>query len=88
MPFTKSLQSVCDTVDDTTARKEAMTMSQQIRRALVLAVLVVVGAAVVPAVQAATTQAPTFTLELFNGQSLRLADLKGTAVILLFWANW
>jgi cytochrome c biogenesis protein CcmG/thiol:disulfide interchange protein DsbE len=32
--------------------------------------------------------APDFTLEMFNGKSLRLADLKGTAVILLFWARW
>jgi len=63
-------------------------MFQQIRRTLVLAVVVVVAAAVVPAVQAAPTQAPAFTLELFNGQSLRLADLKNTAVIMLFWANW
>lgn len=63
-------------------------MSQQIRRTLALAVLVVVTAAVAPAVQAAPTQAPAFTLELFNGQTLRLADLKNTAVIMLFWANW
>lgn len=63
-------------------------MSQQIRRTLVLAVVVAVAAAVVPAVQAAPTQAPAFTLELFNGQTLRLADLKNTAVIMLFWANW
>lgn len=32
--------------------------------------------------------APDFTLELFNGRSLRLADLRGTAVILLFWTRW
>lgn len=63
-------------------------MSQQIRRTLALAVLVVVTAAVAPAVQAAPTQGPAFTLELFNGQTLRLADLKNTAVIMLFWANW
>lgn len=36
----------------------------------------------------ASRPAPDFTLELFNGKSLRLADLRGTAVILLFWARW
>lgn len=32
--------------------------------------------------------APAFTLELFTGQTLRLADLAGRPVILLFWAEW
>ena len=32
--------------------------------------------------------APPFTLELFTGKPLTLADLKGTAVILLFWTQW
>ncbi len=39
-------------------------------------------------VLAAQTAAPAFTLELFSGQTLKLADLKGTAVIVLFWAQW
>ncbi len=38
--------------------------------------------------QAAPGPAPAFTLELFNGKTLSLADLKGTGVILLFWAQW
>jgi cytochrome oxidase Cu insertion factor (SCO1/SenC/PrrC family) len=41
-----------------------------------------------PAAQAAPAAAPAFSLELFDGRTLRLADLKGTAVVLLFWANW
>lgn len=32
--------------------------------------------------------APAFALELFNGQTLRLADLKNKVVVLLFWAEW
>jgi cytochrome c biogenesis protein CcmG, thiol:disulfide interchange protein DsbE len=52
-------------------------------------VLLLAGLTVVPtAVQAAPGPAPAFTLELFNGKTLSLSDLKGTAVILLFWAQW
>lgn len=54
--------------------------------ALIL-VLLAVTLIVVPA-QAAPGPAPAFALELFNGQTLRLADLKGTAVIILFWTQW
>jgi hypothetical protein len=32
--------------------------------------------------------APDFALELFSGRTFRLADARGTAVILLFWAPW
>jgi len=32
--------------------------------------------------------APPFTLELFSGKSLALADLRGKGVVLLFWAPW
>ena len=56
-----------------------------------LAAVVVLAAmlmAVPIAAQAARGPAPAFTLELFNGKTLSLADLKGTGVILLFWAQW
>lgn len=32
--------------------------------------------------------APAFTLDLFTGKTLTLAQLKGTAVLLLFWTEW
>ncbi len=32
--------------------------------------------------------APDFTVELFDGGSLRLADLKGKVVLVNFWATW
>jgi cytochrome oxidase Cu insertion factor (SCO1/SenC/PrrC family) len=38
--------------------------------------------------QAAPGPAPAFSLELFNGKTLRLADLRGRPVILLFWTQW
>ena len=52
-------------------------------------ILLVAALMIIPAVaQAAPGPAPVFTLELFGGRNLSLADLKGTAVVLLFWANW
>ncbi len=32
--------------------------------------------------------APVFTLDLFTGKTLTLGQLKGTAVVLLFWTQW
>ncbi len=39
-------------------------------------------------VSAAPAAAPAFTLELLDGKTLRLADYKGSPVVLLFWAPW
>jgi hypothetical protein len=54
--------------------------------ASVLLVTILIVAPVVA--HAAPRPAPAFTLDLFNGKTLSLADLKGTGVILLFWAQW
>jgi cytochrome c biogenesis protein CcmG, thiol:disulfide interchange protein DsbE len=32
--------------------------------------------------------APDFTLETFDGQTLRLSDLRGKVVMINFWASW
>ena len=34
------------------------------------------------------TAAPDFTLDSLDGQSMRLSDLRGKAVLLNFWATW
>lgn len=39
-------------------------------------------------VPTAFRQAPDFTLPLFSGEQLRLADLRGTPVVVNFWASW
>ena len=33
-------------------------------------------------------QAPDFTLQLFSGETLRLADLRGKPVLINYWAAW
>jgi cytochrome oxidase Cu insertion factor (SCO1/SenC/PrrC family) len=52
---------------------------------LMLAAVLVVAPA---SAGAAPGPAPAFTLDLFSGKSLSLADLKGKAVIMLFWTQW
>lgn len=32
--------------------------------------------------------APDFTLQTFDGETVRLSDLRGTPVVLNFWASW
>jgi cytochrome oxidase Cu insertion factor (SCO1/SenC/PrrC family) len=63
-------------------------MNPSINRAAALMAFVIALTAMPQAAQAAPAPAPAFALELFNGQTLRLADLKGKPVILLFWAEW
>jgi len=54
-----------------------------------LAIAIAAAATVsLPSVHAARRPAPAFTLTLLDGTTLRLADLKGSPVILLFWAPW
>ncbi len=33
-------------------------------------------------------QAPDFTLQTYDGQSIRLSDLRGKVVLINFWASW
>ncbi|HWP22978.1 MAG TPA: TlpA disulfide reductase family protein [Candidatus Binatia bacterium] len=34
------------------------------------------------------TQAPSFTLTLFDDKMIRLEDCRGKAVLINFWASW
>ena len=66
-------------------------MSWDIRRAIVLGVCVALLIGIIPAPVALGGPggpAPSFALELFTGKTLTLADLKGSAVVLLFWTQW
>jgi thiol-disulfide isomerase/thioredoxin len=44
--------------------------------------------ALAPTPVAEGQQAPTFTLQTLDGETVSLADLKGSVVVLDFWATW
>ena len=57
------------------------------RTSAAIAIMALAGL-LVARVQGASQAAPAFTLELLDGRSLNLDDLKGSPIILLFWAPW
>jgi cytochrome oxidase Cu insertion factor (SCO1/SenC/PrrC family) len=65
-------------------------MGQRVLRALAPAVFILlIAATLAPAANAGPGgAAPPFTLVLFSGKTLALSDLRGTAVVVLFWTPW
>ena len=63
-------------------------MERAVSRVIVLLMLVALLVIAPAAATAAPGPAPAFTLDLFTGKSLSLTDLKGKAVIMLFWTQW
>lgn len=57
---------------------------------VVVAIAAIVGVALVRQQQSQPTagMAPDFTLNTFDGQTLRLSELRGQIVIINFWASW
>jgi cytochrome c biogenesis protein CcmG/thiol:disulfide interchange protein DsbE len=55
-----------------------------------LAVVAVVGIALLRARQTQPTSgpAPDFTVTTFDGEEIRLSDLRGQVVVINFWASW
>ncbi len=63
-------------------------MSQRIRRAAQLGLLLILPLCLTAAKPIIGGQAPDMTLTLINGESISLADLRGQVVVLNFWATW
>ncbi len=63
-------------------------VTQRCTLAVAVAAVTLVALLLAQVIPALAKSAPAFTLELLNGKSLSLADYKGSAVILLFWAPW
>jgi len=63
-------------------------MPRMLARAAVWAALLAIVALPAASAYAVPRLAPAFTARLLDGKTLSLADLKGTPVILLFWAPW
>ena len=57
-------------------------------RLVIVALLAVVGAALIPAWSETTGPAPNFTLIDRDGNSVSLEDLRGQVVMINFWASW
>lgn len=53
-----------------------------------ITVIIVVGIALARRGQPTNGAAPDFTATTFDGQTLRLSELRGQVVVLNFWASW
>lgn len=58
------------------------------RWAAAVALAIALATGTVVAAAGGPRPAPDATLRLLSGRDLRLSTLRGTAVVLLFWAPW
>jgi AhpC/TSA family protein len=74
---------------DPGAERSAPLAWQRAQRALsVLLVLLAVSLVGPISGQARRTPAPGFTLPTLDGKTVSLAEMKGSPIVLLFWAPW
>ncbi len=71
-------------------RRRGLSLASIVLLVGVLAVVAVFGWALIQRNQLQPTSgpAPDFTLTTYDGQELRLSDLRGKVVVVNFWASW
>jgi cytochrome c biogenesis protein CcmG/thiol:disulfide interchange protein DsbE len=86
-----------DTIDTTQESSEESVTKKGISWGSIIAWVALFGLLVVVALGLLRAQrgpvgigqpAPDFELQSFNGETIRLADLKGKVVVVNFWASW
>ncbi len=67
-----------------------MRWGRVVAYALVLAILALVGWGLAKAQAGPRSEgeAPDFVLETFDGETIRLSELRGQVVVINFWASW
>jgi cytochrome c biogenesis protein CcmG/thiol:disulfide interchange protein DsbE len=74
---------------DTTVRSEKIEKAGWITAAAAIGFVLILGYGLRPQfVSPIGAPAPDFTLSLFDGGELSLADLRGLVVVVNFWASW
>lgn len=70
--------------------RRGLSLSSWVLIAGIVAVCVVIGLALVRQTQGQPQSgpAPDFTVTTFDGQTIRLSELRGQVVVINFWASW
>ncbi len=75
---------------DAPVRRRGLGPGSMLVLLIVVAIAAIVGVALVRQQQSQPTagMAPDFTLNTFDGQTVRLSELRGRIVVINFWASW
>jgi cytochrome c biogenesis protein CcmG/thiol:disulfide interchange protein DsbE len=76
--------------EQTLARRRGLSLVSIVLLVGVAVVVIVVGVALARQLQGQPTSgpAPDFTVTTFDGETIRLSDLRGRPVVVNFWASW